>query len=52
MTSISRKVHFYGDSHMQGFEIDHDEILGRNTYQEKKDLDLIHYTLITFNITG
>ena len=38
MTSTNRPVHFYGDSHMQGFEIDHDEILGRNTFKEKKDL--------------
>ena len=38
MNSINRKVHFYGDSHMQGYEIDHDAILGRNTFKEKKDL--------------
>ena len=38
MKSTNRAVHFYGDSHMQGFEIDHDQILGRNTYKEKKDL--------------
>ena len=38
MNSINKQIHFYGDSHMQGFEIDHDQILGRNTFREKKDL--------------
>lgn len=38
MTSTRRPVHFYGDSHMQGYEADHDRILGRNTYREKQDL--------------
>ena len=33
-----RPVHIYGDSHTAGYEIDHDEILGRNCFKEKKDL--------------
>ena len=52
MKSINRQVHFYGDSHMQGYEIDHDRILGRNTYQEKQDLIRrfgMHQAIILWN---
>ncbi len=52
MKSINRQVHFYGDSHMQGYEIDHDRILGRNTYQEKQDLIKrfgLHQAIILWN---
>ena len=38
MKSINRQVHFYGDSHTAGYETNHDQILGRNTFREKKDL--------------
>ena len=31
-----RQIHFFGDSHMLGYEVDHDRVLGRNTYKEKK----------------
>ena len=33
-----RPVHIYGDSHTAGYEIDHDELLGRDCFKEKKDL--------------
>lgn len=37
MNSTRRNI-FYGDSHTQGYEIDHDKILGRDTFREKQDL--------------
>ena len=33
-----RPVHIYGDSHTAGYESDHDAILGRDCFKEKKDL--------------
>ena len=33
-----RPVHIYGDSHTAGYESNHDSILGRNCFKEKKDL--------------
>ena len=35
-----RPIHIYGDSHTAGYESDHDAILGRDCYKEKKDLIL------------
>ena len=38
MSSINRDIHIYGDSHTLGYELDHDRILGRSTFEEKRQL--------------
>ena len=50
---IDRQQHFYGDSHMAGYESDHDQLLNRNTFREKRDLIAqlgLHQAIMMWNV--
>ena len=48
----NRRKIFYGDSHVLAYEINHDQILGRNTFNEKRQLVFqygLHNAILLWN---
>ena len=50
--ACNRRKIFYGDSHVLAYEINHDQILGRNTFDEKRQLVFqygLHNAILLWN---